>query len=287
MVTTVANVSSSALLDRIDTALTNGGFSTNVNASGTSGYVVVDIDAGGGGIDSLHVSLPSDDELTLRVGLNWDTGKGDFVHPDDGIYDECEDPTFPGEIWSDTTTLGSSTGDITYGTEWVAWHGRDGTQVRLGATPLARGGNDYQSFPETLTCQCNAAGDPVARCDGEDDTFSYDTTGYRGLTYAAVLIRGGWNAESHSTITGDTGSTSGSRDADIRTTPASARLGNGEYGRDTEWELEDHNDNLAGTHDRWITSDDNPINLSTRGSFDANGTYVAPRPTWDGAVYED
>lgn len=274
MTSVTTGVSADGLRGIIKDALTAGSWVVNVEGGG---YDVLDLAPSGE--DSIHISTPSDDELQIRVGLNWDDSKGAFVHPDPPDAN-CGNPTFPGEIWSQTTTLGGPTGAVTQGVEWVAWHGRDSTEVRVAATPLARDGNDYQSFPETVSCSCNAENDPVSECDGPDDTYTVSTTGYRGLTYGVVLARGGSFEDTFGTI-------SGAQSDDIRTTPGSARLGDNEYGRDTEWVLEDHNESVAGTHDRWIASDDDPVNLSDRGTFDANGTYTAPKPSADDCVFID
>lgn len=275
MTTLQTNVSRAGILPALRDALTDGPWSLNVDEITDSDFFVVNL---GSESDSLYVEMPTEDTLEIRHGLNWENQVDGFTHPNP-TPDNCEDPTHPGEIWSATTSLSRETGAITYGPGWLAWHGRnDGYEIRIATAALATS-TDYQSFQETLTCDCAGADDPVDACDSEDDTYTRERTGYRAQGYVAVALRGGTFTETWGTITGD-------RTGDIRTTPTSARLGDNDYGRDSGWELERLDGSLAGTHEGWMLSDDQPVNLSDRGEVTANGTYTSPKPSADDALYK-
>jgi len=282
MPTVVHNVTAAGVIDHIETALTStADFETNVDATD---YTVIDNTQDG--IESITLSNPNPDQLRVEVGLNWVETEGAYKHPD---YDpvetdyDCEPLEYPSQpLWSRTATIGDNNGTVVYNDHWLVWRGRGNDRhMWFAATALDRGTNDYQADPDTVTCECNAVDDPTTDCDGSDDTFTYDTEAYRGYTYAAILFRGdGISDPTYGTITG-------SDAGDIRTTPFSARLDDGDYGRDQQWEFDDHNGSLAGTHETWIRSDDDPITLSDRGTFTANGTYLAPMPYVDDVVFEE
>lgn len=274
-----ANVSRTAILQGLYDALTATGsdWDKNVDKITGSDYFVVDIDDASGE-DSLYAEMPTDSSLKLRYGLNWEDGQQAFVHPNP-TPDNCEDATFPGEIWSDTTDINAAIGTITRGTEWLAWSGRaQDEEIRIATARLNRS-SDYQSFAETVTCQCDAKDDPNDDCDGPDDTYTKNVTGYNAYAYAATLRRGGSFSETWGTI-------SGSLSGDIDSTPYSARTGDNDYERDDQYDLLGPSNNVVGNHEQWIQSDDDPINLSDRGELTASGTYTTPAPHYDGAIYK-
>jgi len=256
--------------DILADAMTDGEFFTVSTPSSTPPVVGT---GGSDGEDCFRFPLNSDkNTLTVQAGHNWESKENSsdpagWYHPDQSS-DECNDFTFPGQVWSDSINLGNSynpPGYIWYDNNWAFFYAyENGTFCRIALSVLNNRPSNYQTFSETVNCTDS---------DGNDYTTTGD--GYNSVMYTACMKLGGWNGYGrYGTITGGN---------DVRTTLTGKRTDGSTYERDDEWELGDHNNDLAGDHERWIENDGNP-RMGHRSKVEASGTYRSLRPPRNDAL---
>jgi hypothetical protein len=254
-------------------------FSTNTNQIGADpSYFVID----GSGEDSYKFEFNTDyTSMTVTAGLNWveddpDTGDKvqDWVYPDSYNADECNQPSFPGSVWSDSTSLqydSNTPASIWRGSGWIVIHPyASWNTIQMGLANLGTSPN-YQSFSEEVQCT-----------DSEGNDYTSFETGYNPAMYSAFLKLGGsWYDQTWGTTSGN------DYDQDISSRLEGQRLPENTYERDDSWTLTNDYVGTAGEHDKWVDVSQKGPRMGHEGTMTASGTYITLIPQDNNCLFKD